>query len=54
MLKGNYELGYKLSENVKRLIHQILQFQPDKRLKIEDIIQHPWIREIENYINTYL
>ena len=54
MLEGKYQLGTQLSQNVKRLITQILQFQPDKRLKIEDILQHPWMRDIQNYANSYL
>ncbi len=54
MLRRSYDFGHHISDQVKSLISVILQFQPEKRPNIEDIYEHPWIREMSNHINTYL
>ncbi|MCQ2817447.1 MAG: protein kinase, partial [archaeon] len=43
ILSGNYELPDKLGENVKDLIRKILVTDPKKRIKMEDILQHPFL-----------
>ena len=34
-----------LSDSVKDLVQQMLELDPDKRITVEDAIQHPWIME---------
>ena len=46
MLKGQYELNPKLSNTAKTLIDNILQFKPEKRLSIQAISKHPWMKDI--------
>jgi serine/threonine protein kinase len=54
MLAGNYDFASHLSEQVKALIGQILQFQPEKRASIEEISRHPWMTEMAAHVNSYL
>jgi len=54
MLRGSFTLGEHLSEGVKKLIRSILQFQPEQRPSIVEILKHPWIKEMENNLNSYL
>jgi serine/threonine protein kinase len=54
MLKGCYEINPKLSDSVKHLIEQILQFKPEERLSLEAISQHPWMKEMEEVVKEYM
>ncbi len=54
MLGGEYEFAPHLSDGVKGLISQILQFKPEKRVSIEEIMRHPWFNEMTAHINAYL
>lgn len=54
MLAGEYEFAPHLSDGVKGLISQILQFQPEKRASIEEIMRQPWLNDMTSHINSYL
>ena len=54
MQKSGYEMGDHLSEEVKSLISSILQFNPEKRATTQKILEHPWIKNMENCINICL
>ena len=54
MLRGNYEFGSHLSEQVKSLISSILQFQADKRPSFNEIMHHSWVKDMSSHINNYL
>jgi aurora kinase len=34
-----------LSEQAKNLIKKILVYEPEKRLSLEDIKEHPWVNK---------
>ena len=38
----------KISEKAKDLLHGLLNKDPDKRLTIDEILNHPWLKEDEN------
>ena len=42
----------KISENAKDLLHGLLNKDPNKRLNIEQILNHPWLKEEENELNS--
>lgn len=46
MLRGNFELGDHVSDEAKKLIENLLQFNPDKRFTTEDILKHSWIKNM--------
>lgn len=48
MLKGELEIDPDLSENVQDLIFNILKVDPNERLSISQIKQHPWLKAIWN------
>lgn len=53
VLQGKYdleeqEIWYYVSEDVKDLIRQMLEYDPAKRLSAVDALKHPWLRVLEN------
>ena len=42
----------KISSTAKDLLHGLLNKDPDKRLTIEQILEHPWLKEDENVLNN--
>lgn len=34
----------RISEEVKDLIHKILQINPKNRISLEGILEHPWVK----------
>ena len=42
----------KISSNAKDLLHGLLNKDPNKRLNIEQILNHPWLNEEDNEINN--
>ena len=42
----------KISSNAKNLLHGLLNKDPNKRLTIEQILNHPWLKEDENDLNN--
>lgn len=40
---GYYELGSSFSKDLKNLVIEILQFDPDQRPAIAKIMSHPWM-----------
>ncbi len=41
----NYKLPKELSEECKDLISKILILDPEKRISIDGILTHPWVRK---------
>ena len=54
MLKASYNLSDKITETLKNLIVNLLKFDPDERLSIKQILNHPWIQRMEVMVSTYL
>ena len=54
ILKGTYEFPSpywdNISESGKNLIERMLTFKPDKRIKIAEVISHPWMHEVSNLL----
>ena len=46
ILKGKYEPIQDASEEVNDLINGMLQLNPEKRLTIEEILKHPWLKKV--------
>ena len=46
--KGSYEINNKCSSALKDLIVDLLQFVPEKRLSIQSIQNHPWVKQCQN------
>ena len=51
ILKGDFELPNFISENAKDLLKKILNTNPEKRYKIEEIRTHPWYSLIKSSEN---
>ena len=48
ILRGEFDFPVStIQESAKDLIRSMLQLQPEKRIKIADILNHPWIKEEE-------
>ena len=45
---GSYEKPKWLSEGSKELLAAMLQVDPKRRIKIEELLQHPWLLQDEN------
>ena len=48
ILKGNYLPIKDISEEASNLIGSLLEIDPKKRLKIDQILSHPWIKSSDN------
>ena len=47
-------MGDHLSEEVKKLITHLLQFNPEKRISTEECFKSPWVKNMEMAINNSL
>jgi serine/threonine protein kinase len=47
ILKGEYERIEDVSNEANDLISGMLQLNPNKRLSIEDILRHPWLKNVD-------
>jgi serine/threonine protein kinase len=47
---GFYELGSNFSKDLKGLIIDLLQFDPDQRPSISNIMNHPWMEKMKKEI----
>ena len=47
ILKGEYERIEDVSNEANDLINGMLQLNPKKRLSIEDILRHPWLKNVD-------
>lgn len=47
ILKGTFEFPVSgISEESKDLIRKMLVLTPENRIKIPDILNHPWVKEV--------
>ena len=51
ILSGKFPKIQNISNNLNDLISKILEVDPKKRIKIDEILSHPWVRNQENGIN---
>ena len=51
ILSGKFPKIQNISNNLNDLIFKILEINPKKRIKIDEILNHPWIINQENGIN---
>ena len=58
ILEAHITLGNEISDEARDLIIKILNSDPEKRLTIQEILNHPWIKSIDERdiikINKYL
>ena len=47
VLKGNYEEIEDVSKEANNLISEMLQVDPKKRINIENILKHPWLKNVD-------
>ncbi|KRW98684.1 Protein kinase-like domain [Pseudocohnilembus persalinus] len=47
ILAGKYEMPEDISENCKDLLQRILTVDPEKRINIEQIRNHPWYKQVD-------
>lgn len=52
MMKGSYELSDVLSDSLKKLITDILKFDPAERIPLKEILAHQWVKDIEEIISN--
>ncbi len=52
MKLGYYELGTNFSKELKNLIIEILQFEPEQRPSITKILAHPWMEKMRKEIKS--
>ena len=45
ILGGNYPKLKDLSDDLKDLISKMLEINPDKRISLDEILKHPWLKE---------
>lgn len=48
--QGSYELGNNLTKDLKTLIVDLLQFEPDQRPSFAKIINHSWMERMRKEI----
>ena len=53
ILRGNYPELFDISDNLKDLINKMLEINPEKRISVDEILNHPWLNENinENSVN---
>ena len=56
VLKGDYEELKNVSSEANDLIKKMLENDPEKRIKIDDVLNHPWLKneDVENRKNLKL
>ncbi len=51
-MKGSYEISDGLSDSLKKLITDILKFDPSERISLKEILAHQWIIGIQEVISN--
>ena len=52
IITGNYKEVKNISREAEDLIKSILEVDPKKRIKIDDILNHPWLVDFDFNIST--
>jgi len=47
ILKGKYILKEDVSEDARNLLRGLLEICPEKRLTIKEVLEHPWITNMD-------
>jgi len=47
ILKGKYVLKEDVSANARNLLRGLLEINPEKRLTIKQIYEHPWLKSMD-------
>lgn len=53
IIKGKYTLKEEISPEAKHLMRSMMETDPDKRITINKILQHPWITSASNDIDIF-
>jgi serine/threonine protein kinase len=48
IIKGKYHLKEEVTDHAKHLLRALLETDPKKRLSVQKILEHPWMRQPEN------
>jgi serine/threonine protein kinase len=48
ILKGSYSPIKEITDDASSLITGLLEIDPKKRLKIDQILNHPWLKNLDN------
>ena len=52
ILGGKYPELFDVSDNLKDLINKMLEINPEKRISLDEILNHPWLNDNIKEINT--
>jgi serine/threonine protein kinase len=52
MMKGSYEISDALSDSLKKLITDILKFDPAERISLKEILAHQWVEDIQEIVSN--
>ena len=47
IITGNYTLGSEISGDARNLLSRILSVDPNSRITIQEIYNHPWMQDID-------
>ena len=52
-MKGKYHLKEEVSFEAKHLLRQMLETDPDKRISIRKILDHPWFKDMDPNLEIF-
>jgi len=53
ILKGKYVLKEDVSANARNLLRGLLEINPEKRLTIKQIYEHPWLKSMDQSVQLF-
>ena len=53
ILSGNYPKIKDIPEELRNLMDRLLEINPDKRINIEEILNHKWLESCDNNVNIF-
>lgn len=53
ILKGKYVLKEDVSANARNLLRGLLEINPEKRLTIKQIYEHPWLKSMDSQVQLF-
>ena len=53
VLQGRYMLREDISKDAQHLIRSLLEINPDKRISIHKVLQHPWFSDVDPSLKIF-